>query len=125
MFITITRGNMDKKIFLDTKLHMPSVRQNHICRDILNNRLDEGLKKEHRVFLVSAPAGYGKTTLVSGWLNRLNCKYTWLSLDEYDNEPSKFICYLLEAVRKISKSFGSTIENLMLATNLPAVKTVS
>ncbi len=116
---------MDKKIFLDTKLHMPSVRQNHICRDILNNRLDEGLKKEHRVFLVSAPAGYGKTTLVSGWLNRLNCKYTWLSLDEYDNEPSKFICYLLEAVRKISKSFGSTIENLMLATNLPAVKTVS
>lgn len=116
---------MDKKIFLDTKLQMPSVRQNHICRDILNNRLGEGLEKGHRVFLVSAPAGYGKTTLVSGWLDRLNCKYTWLSLDEYDNEPSKFICYLLEAVRKISKGFGSTIENLMLTVNLPAVKTVS
>ncbi|MDF2869241.1 MAG: ATP-dependent transcriptional regulator [Anaerocolumna sp.] len=116
---------MDKKIFLDTKLHMPSVRQNHICRDILNNRLDEGLDKEHRIFLVSAPAGYGKTTLISGWLNRVECKYTWLSLDEYDNEPSKFICYLLEAVRKINKNFGSTIEGLMMASNLPTVKTVS
>lgn len=92
---------MDKKFLLDTKLHMPSVRQNHICRDILNKKLDEGLDREHKLFIVSASAGYGKTTLISGWLSRLDYNYTWLSLDEYDNDPLKFISYLLAAVRKM------------------------
>ena len=116
---------MDKKILLDTKLHMPSVRQNHICRDALNKKLDEGLNKEHKIFLVSAPAGYGKTTLISGWLSRLDCKCTWISLDEYDNDPLKFISYLLAAVRKIHKRFGTMIEDLMAAPKLPGAETVS
>lgn len=115
---------MDKKFLLDTKLHMPSVRQNHISRDILNKKLDEGLDKEHKIFLVSAPAGYGKTTLISGWLSRVDYKYTWLSLDEYDNDPLKFISYLLAAVRKINKRFGLMIEDLMSAPKLPGAETV-
>jgi LuxR family maltose regulon positive regulatory protein len=114
---------MDKRLILDTKLHMPSVRQNHIYRNILNKRLDEGLKKEHKLFLVSAPAGYGKTTLISGWLSRLDYRYTWLSMDEYDNDPSKFITYLLAAVRKVNKEFGTMIEDLMAAPKLPGAKT--
>lgn len=115
---------MDKKFLLDTKLHMPSVRQNHICRDILNKKLDEGLDKGHKIFLVSAPAGYGKTTLISGWLSRVDYKYTWLSLDEYDNDPLKFISYLLAAVRKINKRFGTMIEDLLSAPKLPGAETV-
>ena len=115
---------MDKRIILDTKLHIPSVRQNHICRDALNKKLDEGLKKEHKIFLVSAPAGYGKTTLVSGWLSRLDCKYTWLSLDEYDNDPLKFIRYLLAAAQKVNEGFGAMIEDLMAAPKLPGAETV-
>ena len=116
---------MEKRLILDTKLHMPSVRQNHICRDTLNKRLDEGLKKEHKIFLVSAPAGYGKTTLISEWLNRLDYNCTWLSLDEYDNDPLKFISYLLAAVRKINQGFGAMIEDLMAAPKLPGAETVS
>lgn len=116
---------MDRRLILNTKLHIPSVRQDHICRDILNKKLDEGLKKEHRIFLVSAPAGYGKTTLVSGWLSRLDDPCAWLSLDEYDNDPLKFICYLLAAVRKVNKGFGATIEDLMAAPKLPGIETVS
>ena len=116
---------MDKRLILNTKLHMPSVRQNHICRDILNKKLDEGLKKDHKIFLVSAPAGYGKTTLISGWLSRSDYKCTWLSLDEYDNDPLKFISYLLAAVRKVNKGFGAMIEDLMAAPKLPGPETVS
>lgn len=115
---------MDKNILLDTKLHMPSVRQNHICRNILNKKLDEGLDKGHKIFLVSAPAGYGKTTLISGWLSRQDHKYTWLSLDEYDNDPLKFISYLLAAVRKINNRFGTMIEDLLTAPKLPGAETV-
>ncbi|SDI38638.1 LuxR C-terminal-related transcriptional regulator [Desulfosporosinus hippei] len=116
---------MDSRFLLDTKLHMPSVRLNHIRRDILNKKLDEGLDKEHKLFIVSAPAGYGKTTLISGWLSRLDYNYTWLSLDEYDNDPLKFISYLLATVRKINKRFGTMIEDLLAAPKLPSVETVS
>lgn len=116
---------MDKNVLLDTKLYMPSVRQNHICRDTLNKKLDEGLDKEHKIFFDSAPAGYGKTTLISGWLSRLDCNYTWLSMDEHDNDPLKFISYLLAAIRKINKSFGTMIEDLMTAPKLPGAETVS
>lgn len=116
---------MDKKLILDTKLHIPAVRQDHIRRDTLNKKLDEGLEKEHKIFLVSAPAGYGKTTLVSGWLSRLDCNCTWLSLDEYDNDPLKFISYLLAAIRKVNKGFGTMMEDLMAAPKLPGVETVS
>jgi LuxR family maltose regulon positive regulatory protein len=53
------------------------------------------------LILVSAPAGYGKTTLISGWLDRLVIKTAWLSLDEADNDPARFLAYLTAALEKI------------------------
>jgi len=116
---------MDKRLILNTKLHIPSVRQNHICRKALNTKLDEGLQRGHNTILVSAPAGYGKTTLISGWLSRTDYSCTWLSLDEYDNDPVRFVSYLLAAVRKINADFGTAIEDLLSAPKLPGAKTVS
>ena len=59
------------------------------------------------------------------FLSRLDCNYTWLSLDEHDNDPLKFISYLLAAIRKINKRFGTMIEDLMTAPKLPGAITVS
>jgi LuxR family maltose regulon positive regulatory protein len=59
------------------------------------------------------------------FLSRLDCNYTWLSLDEHDNDPLKFISYLLAAIRKINKRFGTMIEDLMTAPKLPGAETVS
>lgn len=116
---------MDKRLILNTKLHMPSVRHNHIPREALNRKLDEGLQKGHNVILVSAPAGYGKTTLMSGWLSRTGYSCTWLSLDEYDSEPVRFVSYLLAAVREIHPDFGAAIEDILFAPKLSGVETVS
>ena len=59
------------------------------------------------------------------FLSRLDCNYTWLSLDEHDNDPLKFISYLLAAIRKINKRFRTMLEDLMTAPKLPGAETVS
>ena len=60
--------------------------------------------------LVSAPAGYGKTTLLSGWLKSLKQPVAWISLDEGDNDPVRFLTYLFSALRKIEPSVGEVLE---------------
>lgn len=116
---------MDDRIILNTKLYKPSVRSNLILREALNRKLNESILKGHKVILVSAAAGYGKTTLISGWLNQLDCSCTWFSLDKYDNDPAKFINYLTTAVQKIYADFGKTIEDLMTAPKLLSVEIMS
>ncbi len=116
---------MNERIILNTKLYTPSVRQNQIFREVLNKKLNESLLKGHRVILVSAAAGYGKTTLISGWSSQLDCSCTWFSLDEYDNDPTRFINYLTAAVQKIDDKFGKTIEDIMTAPKLPGVEIMS
>lgn len=76
---------------LQTKLLPPPIRPYLIPRPLLHEKLDGGLNG--RVTLVSAPAGYGKTTLVAGWLPHCQCHTLWYSLDEYDNDPGRFLRY--------------------------------
>lgn len=113
---------MDKKLILNTKLYIPPIRQNQIARKALNKKLDQGYKTGHKVILVSAAAGYGKTTLISGWVNRLDCSCAWLSLDERDNEPARFIYYLITSIRRSNELFGKSIEDLISAPKLPAAE---
>lgn len=110
---------LDKRLILNTKLFVPSIRQNQIVRDSLNTKLDESYQKKYKIILVSAPAGYGKTTLISAWINRISVEYTWLSLDEYDNDPIRFIFYLIAAIKKIKSSFGALIDDLLASPKLP------
>ena len=80
-----------------TKLHRPPVDTVHLHRQHLLDRLN---KRLHRpLTLVSAPAGYGKSTLVSGWLDSCAIPSAWLSLDENDNDLRLFLSYLLAAIR--------------------------
>ncbi len=72
---------------LRTKLFVPIARSTQVNRSRLFEKLNTGLDKA--LILVSAPAGYGKTTLVSSWLREIGIPFAWLSLDEDDNEPRR------------------------------------
>jgi LuxR family maltose regulon positive regulatory protein len=85
---------------LATKLHRPQPTSKLVARSRLTQRLDEGLRNGHRLFLVVAPAGYGKTTLVADWLDKADIPSAWLSLDEADNDPLRFFTYVVAALQK-------------------------
>ncbi len=85
--------------FLSTKLYVPPVRPTLIPRPRLFDRLVP--TSTNRAVLVSAPAGYGKTTLISSWLAENKWAVAWLSLDETDNDPVRFLQYLTRGLAQI------------------------
>jgi LuxR family maltose regulon positive regulatory protein len=91
---------------LATKLHRPRPTPNLVARPRLTQRLDEGLRNGHRLFLVVAPAGYGKTTLVTDWLGKTGIPSAWLSLDEADNDPLRFFTYVVAALQALDPKLG-------------------
>ena len=97
-------------LLLETKLYVPRSRRDLVPRPRLSERLDRGTAS--RLTLVSAPAGFGKTTLVTEWLaagpaapadERLAA---WLSLDRADNDPVSFWTYVVAALRKVASGVG-------------------
>jgi LuxR family maltose regulon positive regulatory protein len=103
--------------FIRTKLHRPPVGTLHVHRQHLLERLN---KRLHRpLTLVSAPAGYGKTTLVSCWLKACDFPVAWLSLDETDNDLHLFLSYFLNAVRTVSPAAGKEIQTILNSPELP------
>jgi ATP/maltotriose-dependent transcriptional regulator MalT len=88
-----------KSQLLATKFYVPVTLGTLIMRPRLTNLLDESLKRPFT--LVSAPAGFGKTTLLSAWVQSQAVRHTpvaWVSLDEEDNEPQLFWAYVLTAL---------------------------
>ena len=81
---------------LATKLYIPRLRPNVVSRPRLIERLNEGLQR--KLILISAPAGFGKTTLVSEWVASSERPTAWLSLDEGENDPTRFLTYLVAAL---------------------------
>jgi LuxR family maltose regulon positive regulatory protein len=65
-------------------------------------QLDEGLQPNIRVMLISAPAGYGKTTLLTTWLQNREIAAAWLSISEGDNDPTRFMSYLINSIELVS-----------------------
>jgi LuxR family maltose regulon positive regulatory protein len=89
---------------LATKLYVPPPRPRLVPRVRLNERLDESLNC--RLTLVSASAGSGKTTLVSEWVAGVGRPVAWLSLDEADSDPARFLAYVIAALRTIAPGIG-------------------
>ncbi|PKO14082.1 MAG: hypothetical protein CVU39_16000 [Chloroflexi bacterium HGW-Chloroflexi-10] len=85
-----------RKHLLRTKFFVPPIRSSHIARPRLSDLIDCGL--DRALILVSAPAGYGKTTLISNWLKEKQIPSAWISLDGGDNDPIRFLQYLLAAL---------------------------
>ncbi|KPJ76375.1 MAG: hypothetical protein AMJ54_12005 [Deltaproteobacteria bacterium SG8_13] len=100
-----------------TKLHRPQVAGDHLHRQRLVDRLDQRLHRP--LTLISAPAGYGKSTLASCWVERSNLPCAWLSLDDSDNDLRLFLAYFIAAIQSIFPHIGSTTRNYLKATNLP------
>ena len=92
---------------LATKFFAPRARQNLVLRPRLLARLDES--SDRGLALISAPAGFGKTTLVGAWLRGLNTPAAWLSLDEADNDPARFLSYLLGALQRVDPTLGQDV----------------
>ncbi len=141
---------------LQTKLHIPTLRSSYVPRPRLIARLNAGL--DGKLTLISAPAGYGKTTLVTEWLAdlrlpiadfRLNGsdrqgkesaftavsgdgeddigtrrRAAWLSLDEADNDPSRFLAYLIAAVQQIQPGLGESVGILLRSPQLPPAELI-
>ncbi|HSR29018.1 MAG TPA: AAA family ATPase, partial [Anaerolineae bacterium] len=96
---------MEQYPLLQTKLYTPPTRPELVSRPRLIERLNVGLPTRdgfsRKLTLVSAPAGFGKTTLVSEWVTGCSQPAAWLSLDEGDNDPNRFLAYLIAALRTI------------------------
>ena len=92
---------------LTTKLYVPPPRPRAVLRPRLIERLNEGLQR--RLTLVSTPAGFGKTTLIGGWLAGCERQVAWLSLDEGDSDPARFLSYLVAALQTIEPNFGERV----------------
>jgi LuxR family maltose regulon positive regulatory protein len=83
---------------LATKLFVPARRSRVVARERLIERLDSAFDRGRRLTLVSAPAGFGKTTLVSEWVEQIAPRAAWLSLDDGDNDPARFLAHLVTAL---------------------------
>ena len=106
-----------------TKLHIPPAGNNIVHRSGLFEKLNSGLSK--KLILVSAPAGYGKTTLLSDWINQNKIPATWLSLDNGDNDQAVFLSYIIAGVQTFHPEFGQSALRLLNSPNPPSVESVS
>jgi LuxR family maltose regulon positive regulatory protein len=104
-------------LILKTKLQRPNLPNDYIPRSKLIEYVNSDI--ERPLTLVSAGAGFGKSTFISSWLNQLNYKFGWVSLDENDNELQTFIKYFVAAVQQSVPGFGQQIQTLISSPNLP------
>jgi LuxR family maltose regulon positive regulatory protein len=108
---------------LRTKLFVPSLRPDLVLRPHLYDRLNEG--SNQKLTLVSAPAGFGKSTLVSGWLAESGVQAAWLSLDQGDNDPVRFWIYLIAAMQTIHQDVGVEARQIVSAPQLHSTEPVA
>lgn len=107
---------------LSTKLYIPEMRLNHVTRKALVEKLAGGIDRNCRLTLVSAPAGYGKTTLILELMKFMKLKSAWISLDEGDNDPSRFLSYFIAALKKAGVNIGSDTEGFASEFNPSTIK---
>jgi len=134
-------------LMLATKLYIPPRRANVVLRPRLIERLNEGLHR--KLTLISAPAGFGKTTLVSVWLasrssefkvlssefpepgstqnlklKTQNLQVAWLSLDAGDNDPARFLAYLVAALQTIAATIGAGVLAALHSPQPPPIEAI-
>ena len=107
---------------LTTKLYIPQLNVDLVPRLRLYERLNKSLTR--KLTLVSAPAGFGKSTLVTGWLAKNEYTAAWLSLDNGDNDPVRFWTYLIAAIQTIHQEMGTEARQIVSAPQLRTIEPV-
>ncbi len=128
---------------LATKLYIPPLRPQAVRRPQLLAQLNAG--RQRKLTLISAPAGFGKTTLVSEWVNELrgsrpganedsrgnsanvqdvNVPVAWLSLDEGDNDPTRFLLYLIAVLQTVAPQIGTGLVAALQSPQPPATEVI-
>lgn len=93
---------------LRTKISLPILRQSLVARKRLLDRLSAGLAEGHLLTLVSAPAGYGKTTSIRMWVKEAGCRAAWVVLEKSDNDLKQFLVYALTALGQAEEELGQS-----------------
>src|SRR5215207_3775252 len=111
---------------VSTKLRPSQARSNVVARPRLTERLDR--EAGRRLTLISAPAGFGKTTLLVEWLRERadgEGSVAWLSLDKGDNDPTHFLTYLVAALRSVEEGIGEGILSALRSPEPPRIEAIT
>ena len=107
---------------LTTKLYVPPLRENVVLRPHLIERLDEGLRR--KLTLISTPAGFGKTTVLSEWIAAYKGPAAWLSLDEGDRDSARFWLHFIAALRTLAASIGTKEMGALQSPQPPSIEAI-
>ena len=107
---------------LTTKLYIPPPRPKIVLRSRLIERLNEGLTSGCKLTLISAPAGLVKPRLLSEWVAGCGRPVAWLSLDEGDNDPTRFLTYLVAALQTIAVNIGAGVLGMLQSPQPPSTE---
>src|SRR6266566_9131417 len=111
-----TKGRTSEQLLLVTKLAMPPVRSDLVPRPRLTNQLQLGIQRP--LTLIAAPAGFGKTTLLSTWLEHASLPAAWLSLEQDDDDLTRFWTYVFTALALVHQGLGTSALALLQASTL-------
>jgi len=109
---------------LATKLYTPSPRSKIVFRPRLIERLNEGLSAGCKLTILSASAGFGKTTLVSKWCASCGQPVAWLSLDEGDNDSAQLLTYLIAALQTVAPKIGAGVLSTLQSSQPPSIESI-
>ena len=104
---------------LRTKLFVPRAHPDVVHRPWLDHQLEQGLQR--KVTILSAPAGFGKTTLLSEWVKSAGRPAAWFSIDEGDNDPTRFWSYFITSLQTLEPGLGENALALLRAPQAPPV----
>ncbi len=106
---------------LATKLYIPPIQSSLVRRPRLVQVIENGYQAGKLVTLISAPAGFGKTTIVREWIKAAEPgkPFGWLSLDDGDNDPVRFLIYLVSAIEKVNAEIGQSILASLNSSQIP------
>ena len=107
---------------LQTKLYAPRPRPSFIPRSHLIEKLNQGLHR--KLTLISAPAGFGKTTLVSEWMAGCKRPFAWLSLDERDSDLTRFLTYFIAALQTVAPEIGKRVAGILDSPEQPPLESI-
>jgi LuxR family transcriptional regulator, maltose regulon positive regulatory protein len=117
-----TPDHSPNDLLLATKFNLPHLRSSLVRRSHLTERLQQG--GEEALTLISAPAGFGKTTLLAQWLAENNTPVAWLSLEQEDNDPTRFLSYVIAALQTVDAQIGITALALLHTLHPPPPETL-